>query len=107
MQGLGEAQSGVVHRHQESAVPEVGHQISTLPLEATRVEYTFRTDAADGTVTLGKITLWAEGFFVKGFLELIEEDGLPWPFRDWRLLQDGGLRLASYVSGQISGRSVD
>ena len=84
-------------------------QISTLPLEAARVEYAFRTDAADGTVTLGKITLWAEGFFIKGFLDVTEEDGVAVvvsPVPVGGRLQDGVLRLAFALSGQFFERSV-
>ncbi len=79
-------------------------EISTLPLEAARVEYSFRTDAADGTVTLGKITLWAEGF-----LHVTEEDGVAVavaPVAVGGRLQDGVLRLAFALSGQFFERSV-
>ncbi len=44
-------------------------QISTLPMQPTRIEYDFLAEADDGTMTTGKVALWAEGNFVKGYLE--------------------------------------
>jgi hypothetical protein len=59
-----------------TAVTFLGGQISTLPLQPTRIEYDFRADL-DDEVTTGKITLLAAGNFVRGYLEPREDDGVP------------------------------
>ena len=61
-----------------TAVTFVDGQISTLPMQPARIEYDFRAESdQDGPVTTGKITLWAEGNLVTGYLESREQDGVP------------------------------
>ena len=62
-----------------TAVTLIGGQISTLPLQPTRVEYDFiATDSeSEEEVVAGKMTLWAEGNFVRGYLEVRVEEGVP------------------------------
>ncbi len=90
-----------------TAVTLVDGQISTLPMQPARVEYDFRSDADDGTVTTGKVTLWAEGNFVKGYLESREQDGVPFDNPEAMLisgdLNDGLLRVVFPLEGAVVG----
>ena len=62
-----------------TAVTFLDGQISTLPLQPTRIEYDFlATDSEPGEeVVTGKMTLWADGNFVRGYLEVRVEEGVP------------------------------
>jgi hypothetical protein len=86
-----------------TAVTLTSGQISTLPMLPAEVEYDVRVMAQDGTITLGNLSMLAEGTFVRGSLELTSEDGvvLPTPART-RIggrLVNGNLRLAFYAGG--------
>ncbi len=61
-----------------TAVTFLDGQISTLPMQPARVEYDFRGDFDDeGPMTTGKVTLWSEGNFLRGYLETRVGDGVP------------------------------
>jgi hypothetical protein len=86
-----------------TAVTLVSGQISTLPLAPSQVEYDINVLAGDGTETQGKLSVLAEGIFVRGLLEVTSEDGVdfPTPARtpiEGRLV-DGNLRLVFYAGG--------
>ena len=79
-----------------------GAQISTLPLGGTpltyEVTFTRTTDAVPGVYT-GDLTLWIEGFFVKGYLNITSVNGTPVgdPMTDMPIL----------VNGQLDGTELD
>ena len=92
-----------------TAVTFIGGQISTLPMQPTRVEYDFRGEFdEEGPVTTGKVTLWAEGNLVRGYLETREGDGVPFDNPEVTPiagdLNDGLLRVAFSLSdGSVVG----
>lgn len=51
-----------------------GAQISTLPLDGTPLLYTLGLTSGADTY-MGKLTLWIEGFFVKGYMTLTQVNG--------------------------------
>ena len=92
-----------------TAVTFIGGQISTLPMQPARIEYDFRADL-DDEVSTGKMTLWAEGNFVRGYLEPREDDGVP--LENPELipiagdLNNGLLRVAFSLSGLLEDPEV-
>ena len=45
-------------------------EISTLPIDATPLTYAFTMDADNGDLYEGEISLWIEGYFVKGYMHI-------------------------------------
>ena len=52
-----------------------GGQFSSLPLEPTPVTYSVRLVSHQGSTATGEMTLWADGFFVRGYLLFATVDG--------------------------------
>ena len=90
-----------------TAVTLVDGQISTLPMQPAWVEYDFRSEADGGAVTTGKVTLWAEGNFVKGYLEAREQNGVPFDNPEAMPiggdLNNGLLRVVFPLEGAVVG----
>lgn len=78
-----------------------GAQISTLPLEGTPLVYTLGLTSGEGAETyMGKLTLWIEGFFVKGYMTLTQENG--------EFIQQGKYGSVPFmVSGRLKDDSLD
>lgn len=78
-----------------------GAQISTLPLDATPLVYTLGLTSGSGVDTyMGRLTLWIEGFFVKGYMTLTQENG--------EFIQQGKYGSVPFmVSGRIKNDSLD
>lgn len=92
------------------ALTLVQNQLSTLPLLPSPTSYAIRTTSSLGTVSTGEVSLWAEGFFVKGFLRITSVDGTPIkPTIAWvtgRLI-NGYLRLSFDAQGEaFAGEAV-
>ncbi len=51
-----------------------GGQFSSLPLDPTPVTYSVRLDVEESYAT-GELSLWAEGFFIRGYMMILELDG--------------------------------
>ena len=52
-----------------------GGQLSSLPLEPAPVTYSVRLVSQQGSTATGELILWAEGFFVRGYLVFATVDG--------------------------------
>ena len=50
-------------------------EISTLPLDATPLTYTLTMEADNGDVYEGEMSLWVEGFYVKGYMHITGVNG--------------------------------
>lgn len=59
-----------------TAITVANRQLSSLPLLPAPVAYTVRMSGSDGTVFEGELSLWAEGYFVKGYLVILALDGV-------------------------------
>jgi len=80
-----------------------GAQISTLPLDASPLIYTLGLTAHAGDdIYMGKLELWIDGYFVKGYMVFTQINGEfvdqtipgPLPFLVSGRLRDGSLDLA-------------
>jgi len=60
-----------------TALTFISGQLSTLPMLPSPIAYTLLLTQSDQTEFTGELTLWAEGFFVKGYLSIYEKDGEP------------------------------
>jgi hypothetical protein len=60
-----------------TALTFISGQLSTLPMLPSPVAYTLVMVQSDQTELTAEMTLWAEGFFVKGYLSIYEKDGEP------------------------------
>ncbi len=60
-----------------TALTFISGQLSTLPMLPSPVTYTLLMTQSDQTELTGEMTLWAEGFFVKGYLSIYEKDDEP------------------------------
>lgn len=82
---------------------EAGAQISTLPLGGTPLNYAITFDGTAGASTgetyTGELTLWIEGFFVKGYLQLTEINGSP--------VSNPDQTIPILVQGQLIGTELD
>ena len=90
--------------------PTDAPQLSTLPLAPAPTAYEFTITALDDTRFDGTMALWAEGFFVKGYLVVSSVNGVTLP--DWGLtlvagqLIDGFLDLSFFAeSANFFGES--
>jgi hypothetical protein len=84
-----------------------GTQSSSLPLEATPVPYFVRMDSDNMDTLEGDLAIWAEGFFVKGYLVInfvnqvaVEDPALT--LVNGQLI-DGQLELSFYAQGEAFG----
>lgn len=50
-------------------------EISTLPLNATPLTYSLTMEADNGDVYEGELSLWVEGFYVKGYMHITGVNG--------------------------------
>lgn len=78
-------------------------QISSLPISSTSRVYSLRAAASDGTSFSGQACLWAEGFYVKGYMLITEAGGVkitPEPQLVYGRLIKGVLRLSFYAKGK-------
>ena len=76
-----------------------GAQISTLPLDATPLVYTLGLTSGTDTY-MGRLTLWIEGYFVKGYMTLTQENG--------EFIQQGKYGSVPFmVSGRLKNESLD
>ncbi len=102
VEGIGELTAGKIEI--ASATPIVGTaltqvssgQISSLPLNAAPVEYTLQMTSDGGDTFDGTMALWVEGFFVKGYLLVLN-------YND-QALESPRLTL---VHGQLLDRYLD
>lgn len=83
---------------------ESGTQSSSLSLEPSTITYSIRLDSEADDVLEGEITLWAEGYFVKGYLVISTVNGGPvqervFTFVNGQLI-DGILELSFYAQGE-------
>lgn len=95
----------------ESRVPILGTavtlkngQISTLPLVPSPTVYSVRTTSSLGTTSVGELSMWADGFFIKGLLRITTVDNQPvsspsLSFVGGRLNR-GVLRISFYSAGE-------
>ena len=86
-----------------TALNVVDGQMSSLPVSPTGRVYNLRATASDGTSFSGQANLWAEGFFVKGFMIITEAGGTkitPEPYLVYGRLIKGVLRLSFYAKGK-------
>lgn len=60
-----------------TALTFISGQLSSLPMLPSPVSYTLLMSQNDGTELTGEMTLWADGYFVKGYLSIYEKDGEP------------------------------
>lgn len=79
-----------------TALTLTGAELSSLPLQAAPVGYTVRLDHEDGTELEGFASLWAEGFFVRGYLVITQKDGIE--------LED---QFVTLVNGQLIDGLLD
>ncbi len=79
--------------------PPGAPQLSTLPLFPAPTAYDFAITASDDTRFEGVMALWAEGFFVKGYLVVLSVDGVE--------LAEVGLTLPILVNGQLIDGFLD
>lgn len=71
-----------------------GKQFSSLPLEPTPVTYSVRLVSQQGSTATGELTIWADGYFVRGYLLFATVDGEPYG-------EDPFLHL---VNGELAGK---
>ncbi len=79
-----------------------GDQISTLPLGGTPLTYDVAFTSDIGVVPgefTGELTLWIEGFFVKGYLNITSVDGTA--------VGDPTTEIPILVNGQLIGTELD
>ena len=74
-------------------------EISTLPIDATPLLYSLVMEADNGDVYEGELSLWIEGYFVKGYMQITGINGeyFDAPYDDQPYL----------VSGQLIGLDMD
>ena len=81
-----------------------GGQFSSLPLVPAPITYSVRLVSQQGSTATGELTLWAEGFFVRGYLMFATVDGEPYSEEPFLHLVNGELadnqfRLAFTIFG--------
>ena len=80
-----------------------GGQYSSLPLEPAPVTYSVRLVSEESSVATGELALWADGFFVRGYLFMTTLDGEEFPEPEGHLvtgqLTGGQLRLSFTMFG--------
>ena len=74
-------------------------EISTLPIDATPLTYTLTMEADNGDVYEGEMSLWIEGFFVKGYMHITGING--------EYYDDAYSFQPFLVSGQLIGSDLD
>jgi hypothetical protein len=86
-----------------TALTFVGTQASSLPLVGSPRSYTFTTSGSDGSTTSGDASLWADGYYVRGYIRFTTRNGasLADPEQYWlagRFISgsDSGLRLSFF-----------
>ena len=93
-----------------------GFQISTLPLGGTPLTYDIEfTGTGDifGDVYTGELTLWIEGFYVKGYLIITSVNGVPVTVAaSAEVMTDEDIsgpynRMPILVNGQLIGTELD
>lgn len=87
-----------------TALCVVDGQMSSLPLVPSIRSYSLRATAADGTSFSGEASLWAEGFYVKGYLVITELGAAsikPETHLVYGRLVDGVLRLSFYGKSKV------
>jgi len=58
-----------------TALTLVNNQFSSLPLVGSPRSYTFTTTSSNGSYTSGDASLWADGFYVKGYIRFTNVNG--------------------------------
>jgi len=74
-------------------------EISTLPIDATPLTYTLTMEADNGDVYEGEMSLWIEGYFVKGYMHITGING--------EYYDDAYSFQPFLVSGQLIGSDLD
>ena len=74
-------------------------EISTLPIDATPILYAFTMDADNGDVYEGELSIWIEGYFVKGYMHITGVNG--------EYFDDPYIYQPYLVSGQLIGLDMD
>jgi hypothetical protein len=81
-----------------------GTQSSSLPLEPSPITYSIRMDSESDDVLEGDLSLWAEGYFIKGYLVVNFVNGLEVQDKVLTLVNgqliDGILELSFYAQGE-------
>ena len=79
-----------------TALTQVNSQISSLPLNPAPVAYALQMTSDQGDTFDGMMALWAEGYFVKGYLMILD-------YNQQRL----DLPQLTFVHGQLIDRYLD
>jgi hypothetical protein len=83
---------------------ESGTQSSSLPLEPSPIAYTIQMTSDNEDILIGDMTLWAEGYFVKGYLIVYMVNGTEITGPGLTLvngqLVDGIMELSFYAQGE-------
>lgn len=79
-------------------------ELSSLPLKPSPVAYTVRMVSENERISLGELSLWAEDFFVKGYLVISNVDGQDIASPTFALVSgeliDGVLKLTCFNRGE-------
>jgi hypothetical protein len=74
-------------------------EISTLPIDAAPMLYALTMEADNGDIYEGELSLWIEGYFVKGYMHITGVNG--------EYFDDPYLYQPYLVSGQLIGLDMD
>ena len=73
-----------------------GGQFSSLPLDPAPVTYSVRLVSQQGSTATGELILWAEGFFVRGYLVFATVDGEAYSEEPFLHVVNGELALSQF-----------